>query len=472
MLHHAKRALYFTGKSLIFAIFFFILFVILFTVYIQKRSYDVGNRMYPTVVIDGVSVQYQTKQQVKEQLERKQDALRKIVIQVHYDEKQATFSAKTLNIGLDIDTTIQKAYAIGRHPNKKNQGYEKVRAFLGLGTFNFKTPLRVDMSPIKQHMAILHTSYDREPENALFTMENGRVSAFRVERNGIQINSEQALNTISKEIERVAQDPQAIQNIHIAVSETITKPEITLSSANTFGIEEKIGEATSNYAGSIPGRIHNVILGTSKFNGIIIPKGEVFSFVRTVGDISAATGYAPAYIIKDGKTILGDGGGICQVSTTLFRAALDTGLPIIERHAHAYRVHYYENDRKPGFDATVFSPSVDLKIKNDTDAAILIQTSVDKTNQVVTFTMYGKRDNRTVELSDAKIWDVVPAPEPKFQEDPTMKRGTQKQVDWAAPGTKSTFHYKVTKDDAIIQDVNFYSNYRPWQAVFLVGTGN
>lgn len=472
MLHHAKKALYFTGKSLFFAALFTIVFISLITLYIAKKAHDVGDRMYPTVYIDGKSVAYQSPAQVREQLELKNNALQSISVHIEYDDKEATFSAKTLRITLDTESTLRAAYSIGRNHNRKNLGYEQVRAIFGLGKFEFKTPLHIDQTPLQQHMDILHESYDRDPENALFTMESGRVSAFRFEKNGVRINSQKTLGEIDKRITQIAENPRADRVIRVRVTDTITKPKITLGSANTFGIQEKIGEATSNYAGSIPGRIHNVILGASKFNGIIIPKGEVFSFVRAVGDISASTGYAPAYIIKDGKTILGDGGGICQISTTLFRAALDTGLPIVERHAHAYRVHYYENDRKPGFDATIFSPSVDLKIKNDTDAAILIQTSVDKTNQIVTFTMYGKKDNRKVLLTDATIWDVVSAPEPKFQDDPTMKRGTQKQVDWAAPGTKSTFHYKVTKGDTVIQDTNFYSNYRPWQAIFLVGTGD
>lgn len=472
MLHHAKKAIYFTGKSLFFATLFSIVFISLIALYIAKSARDVGDRMYPTVFIDGKSVAYKTPSQVRAQLEQRKIALDKIAVHVKYDNKEATFSAKTLKIALDTESSIRSAYKIGRNPNKKNQGYEQVRAILGLGKFEFETPLGIDRTAIKQHMEILQESYDKDPENALFTMENGRVNAFRFEKNGIRINSEKALKEINKKITIAVEDPDSARVIRVEVTDTITKPKITLASANSFGIEEKIGEGTSNYSGSIPGRIHNVILGASKFNGIIIPKGEVFSFVRTVGDISAATGYAPAYIIKDGKTILGDGGGICQISTTLFRAALNTGLPIVERHAHAYRVHYYENDRKPGFDATIFSPSVDLKIKNDTDAAILVQTSVDKINQIVTFTFYGKKDDRKVLLTDATLWDIVSAPEAKFQEDPTMKRGTQKQVDWAAPGTKSTFHYKVTRGDTVIQDTNFYSNYRPWQAIFLVGTGD
>ncbi len=431
-----------------------------------------GNNMYPNVYIDGKNVGMQSKVTVTADLKKKQARLATVKLFVQYDGKEATFSAKTLSLQYETTSTLDNAYAIGRNSDQAKEAYEQIRSVLNIGRFEFASELHFDQSNIKEFMQTLSDSYNREPENALFTMENGRVTAFRIEKNGVRVNTKEAIVQIDKKIRMVAYDSRTPTEIRIKVADSISKPTITLASSNEFGIVEKIGEATSNYAGSIPGRIHNVILGTSKFNGIIIPKGAVFSFNNAVGDISAATGYAPAYIIKDGKTILGDGGGICQVSTTLFRATMNTGLPIIERHAHAYRVHYYENDKKPGFDATVFSPSVDFRFKNDTNAAILIQTAIDKVSQTVYFTFYGKKDNRKVSLTDATIWDVVPAPEPKFQDDPTLKRGTQKQVDWAAPGTKSRFHYRVTKGEELIQDTDFYSNYRPWQAIFLVGTGD
>jgi vancomycin resistance protein YoaR len=258
----------------------------------------------------------------------------------------------------------------------------------------------------------------------------------------------------------------------VDVAYEIIKPEFTLSTANDFGIIEKIGQGQSDYSGSISERIHNIILASSKFHGILIPKDEIFSFNKTVGDISALTGYKPAYIIKNGRTVLGDGGGVCQVSTTLFRAAINTGLPIIERVSHAYRVHYYENDGKPGFDATVFNPSADLKFKNDTSAYILIQTEIDKTNNILTFMLYGKKDNRIAQISDAKVWDVLPPPEPLYQDDPTLKKGITKQIDWSSWGAKAIFHYKVEKEGKTIADQDFFSQYRPWQAVFLVGTAD
>ncbi|MGB2731407.1 MAG: VanW family protein, partial [Microgenomates group bacterium] len=150
--------------------------------------------------------------------------------------------------------------------------------------------------------------------------------------------------------------------------------------------------------------------------------------------------------------------------------ALNTGLPILNRTAHAYRVHYYENDTGPGFDATVFSPTVDLKIKNDTQAAILIQTSVDEVNRLVYFKLYGKKDGRKVEVSKAEVWDVSPPPEPSYEDDPTLQRGITKQIDFGAWGAKARFSYKVTYPTNEVKDEIFYSVYRPWKAIFMVGT--
>ena len=253
------------------------------------------------------------------------------------------------------------------------------------------------------------------------------------------------------------------------IEKIIIEPEITLAEANSFGIEELIGEGKSDYSHSIPERIHNIILASSKFNGVLIPKDKTFSFNDAVGDISSLTGYKPAYIIKGGKTVLGDGGGVCQVSTTLFRAALNSGLPIIERFPHAYRVLYYENDSKPGLDATVFAPSVDLKIKNNTANYILIQTEVDQNNNFLYFRFYGKKDNRQISVSTTIVWDVQPPPDPVYQDDPTLKRGITKQVDFAAWGGKASFDYKVIYSNGQIEEKKFFSTYRPWQAVFLVG---
>ena len=216
---------------------------------------------------------------------------------------------------------------------------------------------------------------------------------------------------------------------------------------------------------------HNVALTAAKLNGILLAPGETFSFNQTIGDVSAETGFQQAYIIKEGRTVLGDGGGVCQDSTTMFRAALDAGLEIVQRNAHAYRVSYYEQNSPAGIDATVYSPSPDFKFKNDTPAHILIQTTVNTGANYLKIEVYGTSDGRVSTISNARLWDQVPPPPALYQDDPSLPNGQVKQIDWEAWGAKAAFDWKVVRGSETLHEKTFYSNYRPWQAVYLRGTG-
>ena len=269
-------------------------------------------------------------------------------------------------------------------------------------------------------------------------------------------------------IESISQD----KVISIDLPVKVTKAKIANQEVNNLGIVELLGTGVSYFAGSIANRIHNIVLGASLINGTIVAPGEVFSFNALVGPVSAEQGFKQAYVIQKGRTVLDDGGGICQVSTTVFRAALNSGLPIVKRTAHAYRVSYYEQRGfKPGFDATIFSPSVDLQFKNDTSRHILVQAKVDRANARLQVDIYGTSDGRRVEISEPVVSNVTPPPEPKYEEDATLAKGTVKQVDFAAHGATSIFTRKVYRGSELIINDTIRSNFRPWQAVYLVGTG-
>ncbi len=248
-------------------------------------------------------------------------------------------------------------------------------------------------------------------------------------------------------------------------------PKQKLSDMNSLGINERVGFAESFFHHSIPGRVHNVVLTAQRINYSLIAPGAVFSFNKALGDVSQASGFQQAYIIQAGHTILGDGGGVCQDSTTVFRTVLDAGLPIIERHGHAYRVGYYEQNALPGLDATVFSPSVDLKFKNDTPGYLLLATYPDAANYHLTMELWGTSDGRKSSITDQKVFDQTPARATIYQDDPTLPVGVTKQVDFAAPGAKASFHYTVTRADKTLIDQTFNTTYSPWAAVYLVGTG-
>jgi len=325
-------------------------------------------------------------------------------------------------------------------------------------------------SKIENFVQEFAKTVNSSPENAALHFELGqnRVTVFKPSKEGITLKEAELTNTLLDKFSQL-ESSQESQEIFLPVIKV--PPKITTTNANSLGIAELLGRGTSLFRGSATERIHNIILASLRLNGVLIPPGETFSFNNSLGDVSQDTGFKQAYIIKEGRTILGDGGGVCQVSTTLFRAALNTGLPIIERHSHAYRVHYYEEDLGPGFDATVFDPTFDLKFKNDTPTYVLIQSSIDLKKRQLVFELYGTKDDRKIEISKARVWDRQPPPPDLYQDDPTLPVGTIKQIDWKAWGSKTAFDYKVTRNGEVIFEKTFSSVYKPWQAVYLRGTG-
>lgn len=246
--------------------------------------------------------------------------------------------------------------------------------------------------------------------------------------------------------------------------------EITLAQTNDFGINEIIGFGESWYYGSINSRIHNVDLTNKTLNWTIVAPGEEFSFNQALGDVSSQGGYQSAYIIKDGTTQLAAGGGVCQTSSTLFRALLDAGLKITKRLPHSYRVSYYEINNEPGFDATVYSGNVDLRFINDTPGHILLEFANDSEALYMTVKIYGTSDGRSTEIINYKSWGYQAPPAPVYIPDPNLPPGTVKQIDWSSSGIKAEFT-NVIKDKfgEIIREDYYYSYYRPWSAKFLQG---
>ena len=314
-------------------------------------------------------------------------------------------------------------------------------------------------------LARIQPLVETEPRDAVFTFDKDKVKQFKPEIVGVKIDQPNFETKLAETL--LTADKKELE-----IPVVLTQPKIKTGEVNNLGIKELIGEGKSAFAHSIPGRVFNINLASSRINGVLVAPGDEFSFDNSVGDISKATGYQSAYIISGGKTVLGDGGGVCQVSTTVFRAALNAGLPITERKAHAYRVGYYEQDSKPGIDATVYNPTADLKFMNDTGNYILVQTIVDTKNLTMKVDIYGTKDGRVSTISEPKISNQTPPPATLYEDDPTLPVGQTKQVDFAAWGANVSFNYKVTKNEQTIFEKTFYSNYQPWQAIYLRGTKN
>jgi len=448
-----------------------ILFLTIFFIRFYNFEKKIGNSIYPFVYVNKKDFGLKSKDEVFNYFKDENNKLKKITFVFLFNKTPvATFSGSQINLHYDSAGISQKVYLVGRSTNILMAYYQKISIMLWKKIFEFAVFPDFDQDQIKEIIFHLEEVYNKPAQNALFKFENGRVVSFREEKSGERILTKETISELEEKIKNLIY--HKTNRISITIKSEIIEPEITLVKINNYGIKELIGQGQSDFSHSIFERIYNIKLAASKFNGVLILKDKVLSFNETVGDISSLTGYKPAYIIKDGKTILGDGGGVCQVSTTLFRAALNAGLEILERYPHAYRVSYYENDSLPGFDATVFAPTTDLKIKNNTGAAILIQTEVDESNNLLYFRLYGKKDDRVVEIEKPLIWDVVPPPPPKYQDDPNLKKGVIKQIDFPAWGAKVNFKYKVKFGNKKTEEKEIFSFYKPWQAVYLVGTAD
>lgn len=328
----------------------------------------------------------------------------------------------------------------------------------------------LEMEALDKFVDGIAASINQERTDARIVFEGGKVREFTPAVDGRLLDATLTKKAISQavSVENVAD----VGNIVINLPVKINRAKIESAEIASLGIRELVGSGVSYFAGSIPNRVYNITLAAKRISGTLLAPGETFSFNKIVGEISGATGYRQAYVISAGRTVLDDGGGVCQVSTTIFRAALNAGLPIVARTAHAYRVAYYEQRGfKPGFDATVWAPAVDLAFKNDTDHHLLVQAVVDPANAKLQVDIYGTTDGRRVEITEPALSNFKAAPEDRYQEDPQLPKGTVKQVDFKAAGVTSVFGRKVYKGNQLVIDETFKSIFRPWQAVYLVGIG-
>lgn len=459
------------GRFLFLSVFWFLLgaFIGLFFfssfVYIYyKQTY--AEKVYPGVSIEQKDLGGKTQEEVRTYFAKKNDAIAQKPLFFIADETIATISAKQLGLGYDENLLASQAYSIGRNNNIFSDIYHIFQSYIqGIA---LSPAYRYSEKNLKAALKPFQDTIDVEPVNAQFSFENERVTEFRTSKDGKKVAVAEIETLINQKITPLLLASKPSYTIEIPV--TVSKPEISTDEVNDMGIKERIGVGTSLYVGSIPNRIFNLTLAASRINGVLIEPGEEFSFNKAVGDISSLSGYKQAYIISGGRTILGDGGGVCQVSTTFFRALLNAGLPITERNQHAYRVSYYEQDSRPGIDAAIYTPNVDLQFKNDTGKHILVQATIDASKSELTFELFGTSDGRVATVSEPVIVSQTPAPEPLYQDDPEMPKGQVKQIDFAASGAVVYFTTEVKRNGKTIISEKYTSRYRPWQAVFLRGT--
>ncbi len=309
--------------------------------------------------------------------------------------------------------------------NKKTIPPETIKGWLEIFIRNYsgKEDMRISPEKVEDYLISIAPSVNTQPVNAKFTLVNGKAEEFIPSAYG------QSLNIISSKKIIIDAIVSGVSEVNLPIE--FTEPAITIDRVNELGITTLIGKGESNFSGSSPSRVHNIKIGSAKYNGTIVSPGEEFSFNDTLGEVDEKSGYQSELVIKGGKLVYEYGGGLCQVSTTVFRSAIMAGLPIIERRPHSFPVKYYDPQ---GYDATIYPGVVDLKFKNDTANHLLIQSRIEGTKLV--FDIYGSSDGRKVVLEGPYQYDK-------------KTNGSM----------KAYFIRKVYNGDLLVKEERFDSNY-------------
>ncbi len=312
------------------------------------------------------------------------------------------------------------------------------------------------MDPIADAMEVL-------PKNARFERDGDRVTEFAGSSSGVAVNREQTRTNLVAALNGSGET-------RVTVSLVTVEPEVKTEEVNDLGITDMLGTGTSSYRGSPGNRVKNIANGVALLNGLLIAPDETFSLLTALKPFETANGYLPELVIKGDKIQPEIGGGLCQIGTTTFRAALNSGLPINERSNHSLVVSYYNDpsNGNPGTDATIYDPAPDLKFTNDTGHFVLFEAEMLTDEQGLRFTFWGTSDGRRGSYSPPVVDRWIPVGNTIMTETLTLPPG-EKKCQAAHVGADTHFTYSVVKPDGTSVEQLFSSHYRPLPEICLVG---
>lgn len=322
-------------------------------------------------------------------------------------------------------------------------------------------PVQVDEAAIRTRLTEWASQIDLPARDARlrFNPETGGLAVIEASQAGRKLDIEATLAAVVQALQ------QGSSTAQLAVAPAL--PAVDMNQVATMGIREIVASATTYFKGSSAPRVHNIEVGSAKVDGIVVPPAGIFSFNEAVENVTSANDFEDSLVIFGDQTLTGAGGGICQVSTTVFRAAYAAGLPIVERYNHGYIVDWYG---EPGLDATIFTPTVDFRFRNDTGAYLLVESLVDGANGTITINLWGTPPNRTVTIAEPVQSDVVKPPPAEYIIEPTLAKDQKKQVEWEHSGMTVTVQRTIVENGTTRTDT-LVSKYQPWGAVYQVGPG-
>ena len=320
---------------------------------------------------------------------------------------------------------------------------------------------KFDVEPLRPQVQQWAAELAREPRDAKLKYDprTGVLSVAEPSQIGRTLDVDATLAAIRQ----AALDPSRQAPLPL----TLIEPAVNMHAIDQMGIKELVAEGSSAFKGSSAERMHNIATAAAAVDNTVVPPDGIFSFNKAIGDVSAEYGYKDSLIIWGDRTAVGVGGGVCQVSTTVFRAAFYGGFPIVERWNHGYVVGWYGT---PGLDATIYTPSVDFKFRNNTGHFLIIKSEFNEAKGTLAFKIYGTKPPWNVQVTGPEILKETPPPPAVYESDPSLAPGQVKQVEWSSKGMDVMWRRVIRDPEGkILSEETLSSSYTPWAAHFLVG---
>lgn len=464
------------GVLIIIALFFSTIFALI----------NINNdKIIKGISIEGIDMSGLTKEEAKSKLEEIYNKKKETEIKIKHKEYESTISPILLEVNYDIDKAIEEADKIGKSENIFINNYNILFALISNKNIEVEMTLNEDIA--KQNIEDMNVNIPDGVIESSYSVDDDELTITKG-KSGVKINSEEFLKQIKEKLqdikttditieipvvntnpepiniekihEEICKEPQdayftkepfavypEVNGINFDLEEakkileeekeayiiklTITKPKITLDKIGPEAFPEKLATFSTRYDVSDKDRTTNLELASEKINGTVVLSGDVFSYNKTVGARTAGAGYKNAKIYESGKVVDGLGGGICQISSTLYNAVLLANLEIVERRNHQFTTSYIEAGR----DATVVYGSTDFKFKNTRKYPIRLVATAK--NGIATVSVYGiKEETEYTFKFDVKKVATIPY-KTEYIDDNTLPTGTEQVVQKGANGLKT-----------------------------------
>lgn len=477
---------------------------------------NIGNsKIIKNVYIGNIEVSGLSQEEAKEKIEN----ILSNDIEIKYNEIEEKINIKDLEATTNVEELTKKAYKIGKTGNIVTDNYNilftmifKNKTDINIEFNNEKVEKEIEEINKKLPNAFEESNYYIEDENLIIKKgkagtevdkekfienikqiakkeENREITIPVKQTNPKEINIEDICSEIKKEPKNasIEQNPLKIYphingvDLAVTIEEAqkileeekeeyiiplkITKPEITLDDLGKEVFPQILGTFSTTYNTSNQNRINNLELASKKINGAIILPGETFSYNKIVGERTIAKGYKEAAVYAGGKVVNGIGGGICQLSSTLYNAVLYANLEITSRSNHRFLTSYVTAGR----DATVSWGTIDFCFKNTRSYPIKIMSEVK--NGVVTTSIYGIKEEKEYEIEIESVVKEVLQYTTKYVEDLSLAEGEEQIVQYGANGAKSETYKIVKYNGAIISRTQISSDtYSPLEKIIKRGS--